>query len=158
MRHGLAVMTAKNGPPTFTANASATSAFLVAAGGKGITAVANTVEASLVGATGVLGTWANPNGGAAAGGGFANQRDGMQLLISSGYGYALFGGTTTMDQSAQAAVTTTSLTFSNWSNPGANLATQLGRHGAAAESAYFYVAGGTTNDLDALATVYAILH
>ena len=28
----------------------------------------------------------------------------------------------------------------------------------AAESAFFYVAGGTTNDADALTTVYQILH
>ncbi|MDB4936561.1 MAG: hypothetical protein JWP87_3533 [Labilithrix sp.] len=158
MRHGLAVMTAKNGPPSFTANATANTAFLVAAGGKGINTGANTVEATLVGATGVLGAWANPNGGAASGGGFANQRDGIQLLISSGYGYALFGGSATVDQSSQAAVTATSISFANWSNASANLATPLGRYGAAAESAYFYVAGGTTNDTDALATVYSILH
>jgi hypothetical protein len=159
MRHGLAVMTAKNGPPTFTANAGASTAFLVAAGGKGVNTVSKTVEFSLVGATGVTGTWANPNGGVVAGGGFANQRDGMQLLISSGYGYALFGGSATADQSAQASnLSATAFTFANWSNAGANLATALGRYGAASESAYFYVAGGTTNDADALTSVFQVLH
>ena len=158
MRHGLAVMTAKNGPPTFSADATATTAFLVAAGGKGLNSVSKTVEFSLVSATGVTGTWANPNGGANSGGGFANQRDGIQLLVSSGYGYAMFGGSATGDQSAQATVTATALTFANWSNAGANLGAALGRYGAAAESAYFYVAGGTTNDADALTSVYQILH
>ena len=97
-------------------------------------------------------------GGVNSGGGFANQRDGIQLLISSGYGYAMFGGSATANQSAQATVTATALTFANWSNAGANLGTALGRYGAASESAYFYVAGGTTNDADALTTVYQILH
>ena len=106
----------------------------------------------------MLGVWANPNGGVVTGGGFANQRDGMQLLIASGYGYALFGGSATADQSAQGTVTPTALTFANWANAGANLAAALGRYGAASESAYFYVAGGTTNDADALTTVYQILH
>ena len=153
MRHGLAVMTAKNGPPTFSADATPKTAFLIAGGGKGINTGAKTVEFSLVGATGTLGAWATPTGG-----GFANTRDGMQLLVASGYGYALFGGSATTDQSAQAAVTATNLTFANWSNGGANLATPLGRYGAAAESAYFYVAGGTSDDVDALTTVYQILH
>ena len=158
MRHGLAVMTAKNGPPTFSADATATTAFLVVAGGKGINTVSKTVEFSLIAATGATGTWANPNGGVNTGGGFANQRDGIQLLISSGYGYAMFGGSATGDQSAQGKVTATALTFDNWSNAGANLGTALGRYGAASESAYFYVAGGTTNDVDAVTTVYQILH
>lgn len=152
MRHGLAAMTAANGPPSFAANATPTNAFLVAAGGKGINTTANTVEFATVGATGATGVWANPTSG------FANQRDGIQLLIASGYGYALFGGSATGDQSALSTVTATTLTFANWANAGANLATALGRYGAASESAFFYVAGGTTNDADALKSVYQILH
>jgi hypothetical protein len=157
LRHGASFMSAENGPPGFAASASATTAFLIVAGGKGINTSANTVEYATIGAGGVLGPWASPTSG------FANERDGTQLLVANGYGYALQGGNApnyslTADQSAQAVVTTSTLSFPNWSNAGANLAVKLGRHGAAAESAYFYLAGGTTNDADALTTVYQILH
>jgi hypothetical protein len=158
MRHGAAELSADNGPPNFTASASATTAFVVVGGGKGINTAANTVEYALVGAAGVLGTWAVP------GNGFANQRDGTQIIVSNGYGYALAGGIApnysgTNDQSPLAVVTATTLTFpSNWANAGANLPMALGRHGAASESAFFYIAGGTTSDSDALSTVYQIMH
>ena len=158
MRHGAAELSADDGPANFVATAGATTAFIVLAGGKGINTAANTAEYALVGAGGVLGNWAVP------GNGFANQRDGMQLFVSNGYGYALAGGiapnySATNDQSPLATVTATTLSFpSNWANAGGNLPVALGRHGAASESAFFYVAGGTTTDADALATVYQILH
>lgn len=57
-----------------------------------------------------------------------------------------------------APVTSTTLTFPNWANAAANLTDELGRHGAVAESAYFYVVGGTRNDTDALSTVIQLLH
>lgn len=156
MRHGLAAMSAENGPPGFAANAGATTVFVVVGGGKSLNTAANTIEYAKVAAGGVLGAWANPTG-------FSNERDGTQFLIANGYGYALQGGNApsyalTSDQSANAVVTATTLSFPNWANAGANLAQKLGRHGAAAESAFFYIAGGTTNDADALATVYQILH
>ena len=79
--------------------------------------------------------------------------------MSNGYGYALAGGNApgyaaTNDQSPLAVVTATTLSFpSNWANAGGNLPMALGRHGAASESAFFYVVGGTTSDADALASV-----
>jgi hypothetical protein len=157
MRHGVAMMSAENGPPNFAADAGAATAFVIVAGGKGINTSANTVEYALVGAAGVLGAWGNPTSG------FAGERDGTQLLVANGYGYGLQGGNAptyalTSDQSAVAVATPTTLSFPNWANAGANLTVKLGRHGAASESAFFYIAGGTTNDTDALTTVYSILH
>jgi hypothetical protein len=157
MRHGAATMSVENGGPDFATNAGAGTAFVILGGGRGVNTSANTVEYALVGAAGALGAFGNPTSG------FANERDGMKLLVASGYGYALQGGNApnyalTSDQSAPAVVTATTVSFANWANAGANLATKLGRHGAAAESAFFYVAGGTTNDNDALATVYQVLH
>ncbi|GAC1539995.1 MAG: hypothetical protein NVS3B10_04690 [Polyangiales bacterium] len=158
LRPGADAMTVANGPPTFAVDTgSASTAFIVVSGGKGNLTGANTVEYAKVTTGGVLGTWANPTG-------YSTERDGSQLLIAGGYGYALQGGTApntyalTSDQSTLATVTSTALTFSSWANAGANLATKLGRHGAVAESAYFYIAGGTTNDTDALTTVQQILH
>ncbi len=158
MRHGAAEMSAANGPPNFVTSASATTAFLISGGGRGINRAAKTSEYALVTEGGSLTSWAVPSNG------LANQRDGTQLMVSSGYAYALAGGTApsysaTNDQSPAAIVTTTTLSFpSNWANAGSNLPTAFGRHGAAAESAFFYVAGGTTNDTDALSTVYQVLH
>jgi len=156
MRIGVDTMTAANGPSSFAANAGASTAFVVVAGGKGASATANTSEYATVTAGGQLGAWASPTG-------FSNERDGTQLIIANGYGYALFGGhppaySQTTDQSGVPTVTSTSLTFPNWANAAANVANKLGRHGAVAESAYFYVIGGTTNDTDALANVIQILH
>lgn len=157
MRHGAHAMTAANGPPNFAANAGANTAFVVVAGGKNNQTAANTVEYALVTAGGVLGAWANPTG-------FSNERDGTQLLVANGYGYAFQGGqaanayAVTSDQSSVATVTATTLSFGAWSNAAANLGTKVARHAAVGESAYFYIAGGTTNDADALATVYQVLH
>jgi hypothetical protein len=156
MRIGLDTMTAVNGPSSFAANAGASAAFVVVAGGKGASSTANTSEYAVVTTGGLLSAWASP-------GGFSPERDGTQLIIANGYGYAILGGnppaySQTTDQSALPTLTSTTMTFPNWSNAGANLGTKLGRHGAVAESAYFYVIGGTTNDTDALATVIQVLH
>ena len=158
LRPGADAMTVANGPPTFAVDTgNASSAFIVVSGGKGNSTGANTVEYAHITAAGVLGTWASPSG-------YANERDGSQLLIAGGYGYALQGGTApngytqTSDQSTLATVTSTALTFPSWSNAGANLGTKIARQGAVAESAYFYIAGGTTNDVDAITTVEQVLH
>lgn len=156
LRAGADAMSALNGPSSFATNAGATTAFVVVAGGKG-NATSATVEYARVLAGGALSTWASP-------GGFSGERDGTQLLVANGYGYALFGGQAanayagTANQSTLATVTTTSLTFSSWSNAAANLGSKLARHGAAADGAWFYVVGGTTNDSDALGAVWQILH
>jgi hypothetical protein len=159
MRHGFTTMTAENGPANFVAKAGANTAFVVVSGGKGINTTANTVEYALVGTAGLLGSFANPSSG------FSSERDGTQLLIANGYGYAFQGGAAaaysnaqTSDQSALSTVTSTTLSFPNWSNAGANLTFKLARHAATTESAFFYIVGGTTNDTDALSSVYRILH
>jgi hypothetical protein len=159
MRHGFTTMTAENGPANFTTKAGANAAFVVVSGGKGINTTANTVEYALVGTAGLLGGFANPNSG------FSSERDGTQLLIANGYGYAFQGGSAaaysnaqTSDQSGLSTVTSTTLSFPNWSNAGANLTFKLARHAATTESAFFYIVGGTTNDTDALSSVYRILH
>lgn len=164
LRAGSDVMTAENGPASFAANAGAETAFVVLGGGKNQNTSANTVEYARVTAGGQLTAWASP-------GGFATERDGTQVLLANGYGYALFGGNAptysqTADQSPLAVVTATTLAFgtggnnnnSNWANAASSLAIKVGRHGVAAESAYFYVVGGTTNDADALSNVYQVLH
>jgi hypothetical protein len=162
MRFGLAAMTKENGPPGFADGGASTAAFVVASGGYGLGGNGETIEYAQVGAS-TLGNWGLP------GSGFGNERDGSQLLIVNGYAYALLGGTApnysqTSSLSSTATVTSTGdasfplvLDFGNWSNAGANFATKIGRHGIGSESAHIYVVGGTTNDVDALATVYQIL-
>lgn len=157
MRHGADAVTAQNGPPNFATTAGANASFVVLAGGKALSTSANTTEYASVLAGGLLSTWASPTG-------FANERDATSLIIANGYGYALFGGnapmySATVDQSALSTATNaTTFAFPNWSNAAANLTSKLGRHGAVAESAYFYVIGGSSNDTDALKTVYQIMH
>ena len=63
-----------------------------------------------------------------------------------------------MAASTTSIVTTTTISFGNWSNAGGNLGTGIGRHGIALESAYFYAIGGTTNDTDALTSVSQIIY
>lgn len=159
MRFGLDAVTADNGPPTFQADAGGganTAVFLFAGGGSGINATGNTVEYAVVGTGGELGTWSRPTG-------FANQRDGVHVIVSNAYAYAFFGGnpptySSTSDLSTRLQVSPTSITLGNWSAAGGNIAQPAGRHGMAEESAYFYRIGGTTNDADALDTVYQIIH
>lgn len=160
-RFGAAAMTAANGPSGFAQQVGANGAFVLLGGGEGIASTGNTVEAALVGTGGVLGTFG-------AVGGFATERDGSQTQIANGYAYQFLGGTVghyaaTSDLSTNPTFTgpaggATGMTFGNWSNAGANLGTAIGRHGVALESAYFYVVGGTTNDTDALNTVYQIIY
>jgi hypothetical protein len=160
-RHGVAPMTAVNGPSTFAQQAGAGTAFILVGGGHGIASTGNTVEVALVGAAGLLGAWSNP-------GGFALQRDGSQMQIANGYAYQFLGGSVghysgTSDLSTNPTLVgpdggATGLTFGNWSNAGANLGSTIGRHGVALESAYFYVVGGTTDDTDALQSVYQIIY
>jgi hypothetical protein len=161
LRHGAAVLDQSTGPAAFTAGgATATTAFLVVGGGRHGAAFdgAKNVEYSLIGAGGVLGAFAYPTAS------FSSERDGSQFQLANGYGYAFVGGTVgsytaTSDQSA-VTLTSSAVTFPTWSNAGANLggANKRGRLGVTAESAYFYLVGGTSNDTDALNTVFRILH
>jgi hypothetical protein len=159
MRFGLDAITADNGPPSFDPGAGGgvnTAAFLFVGGGQGIQSTGNTIEYALVNAGGDLGDWASTTG-------FANQRDGSQVIVSNGYAYAFFGGaapsySSTSDLSTRIVASPTSLTLGNWSNAGGTVSQGAGRHGMAEESAYFYRIGGTTNDNDALDTVFQIVH
>ena len=160
-RHGLAAMTAANGPSDFAQKAGANTAFLLAGGGKGLSSSGQTVEVSLIGAGGTLKPWSAITG-------FANERDGSQMMIANGYSYQFVGGTVgsykaTSDLSTTPVITTPdgggspTFAFGNWSNAGSNLGTNVGRNGVTLESAYFYLVGGTSNDTDALSTVYQIV-
>ena len=160
-RHGLAAMTAANGPSDFAQKAGANTAFLLAGGGRALSSSGQTVEVTLVGAGGTLKPWTAITG-------FANERDGSQMMIANGYSYQFVGGTVgsykaTSDLSTNAVITapdgggSPTFAFGNWSNAGANLGTNVGRNGVALESAYFYLIGGTTNDTDALTTTYQIV-
>ena len=158
MRHGLAAMTAANGPSGFGGDAGANGAFLIAGGGYNISGQGSTVEVTQVGTTGTIGSWSNPTG-------FGNQRDGTQVQVANGYAYAFFGGmlpnySQTSDLSPGAVITNgNTLTFGAWSNSGAGpLGSSLGRMGVTLQSAFFYAIGGTSNDTDALKTVYSIVY
>jgi hypothetical protein len=157
MRFGSTPVTSSNGPAQFADGGGAnTAAFVLVGGGEGISAITNTVEYALVGNGGVLGNWATATG-------FAQQRDGSQLVMINGYAYSFQGGTmgsysNTTDLSTNAQVSPGSVAFGNWSNAGAQLPYFLGRHGVAVESAYFYVIGGTKDDKDALTEVRQIIY
>lgn len=162
MRHGFTAMTAANGPPNFASAFGKNGALLLLGGGPGLNSTAGaTVEYSLVGAGGkVTKAWANP-------GGFANQRDGSQLEVQNGYSYAFLGGTitpatnytSTIDKSTTPQLTDAgmgTLQYGTWNSSSAQVS-KIGRMGVSHESAYFFVLGGTSNDADALTTVYQIL-
>jgi hypothetical protein len=166
IRHGASVLDNTTGPAAFTdAGATATTAFLVVAGGRHGAAFvnANNLEYALIGAGGTLGTFAY---GAAN---FSSERDGTQFQIANGFGSVFVGGslgngagaaqyTATSDRSA-VTLTATTITFSGFSNAGANLnGAKRGRLGVADESGYFYLVGGTSNDNDVLTTVFRTLH
>jgi hypothetical protein len=157
MRFGSTPVTSANGPTQFAMDGGTnTASFILVGGGYNISAIGNTVEYALVQQGGMLGNWLGTTG-------FANQRDGSQLIMVNGYAYAFQGGmvgsySATSDLSTNAQVTPTTITFGNWSNAGANLGSNVGRHGVALESAYFYITGGTTNDNDALSDVYQIIY
>lgn len=157
MRHGSSALTATNGPTLISdGGAKNNASFVLISGGYNVSSIGNTVESSLVQAGGALGAFSVP------GKGYALQRDGSQMMIANGYAYAFLGGTmgsysASSDLSTNASVTPTAVTFGNWSNA-TNLGSNVGRHGVALESAYFYVAGGTTNDTDALTSVYQVIY
>jgi hypothetical protein len=167
MRHGLSSLTAANGPLNFTSDAGAdggpnNAAFLVVAGGGVDIAQASgpTVEYELVGG-GTPGPWT------AATNDFSVARDGTQMQIANGYAYAFFGGSvsavnvgyrSTSDISTKLVVGPNTIGFGPWQNANGNGGPTVGRHGVALESAFFYVVGGTSDDNDALNTVYSIIY
>jgi hypothetical protein len=157
MRFGTTPVTAANGPTQFDMDAGAnTASFILASGGMGVQSPGNTIEFALVGNGGGLGAWASATG-------YANQRDGSQVIMINGYSYAFQGGavgnySASTDISTKVTVSPTMLTFGNWSSASVNLPYNVGRHGVALESAYFYAVGGTTNDTDALTNVYQIIY
>ncbi len=124
-------------------------AILLLGGGPGLGSTGNTVEYAVVGGgTGgmVATAWASP-------GGFSVQRDGSQLQVQNGY-------TPTADLATSTTLTATgggTLQYGSWSSSTLQLSSKIGRMGVANDSAYFFVIGGTSNDTDALATVYQIL-
>lgn len=157
MRHEAAVLAKENGPSAFSdAGTPETAHFVVVGGGYG---APTSVEFALVQAGGGLGAFTT------AGTSFKNQRDGLQVEIANGYMFAFQGGDfqTGYTQTAEASkilMGNSTLTFDNWNNAGGNLggSEKVARHGITAESAYFYMVGGTSNDNDALATVRQVLH
>ena len=155
-RHGAAVMDAANGIVPWSSNA----AFVFLSGGVDDAGSSTSAEYAVVTAGGQLGAWTATNSG------FAPQRDGGQLEIVNGYLYAFFGGNaathtytpSTSFSYATSQTTTTVTLFQSWSDAVAATPTGLGRMGVTLESAYFYVIGGTSNDTDALTSVYQIIY
>jgi hypothetical protein len=161
MRHGFTAMTAANGPSTFATFFGTNGALLLLGGGPGINSTSGAaVEYAVVGTGGKVTTaWANP-------GGFSLQRDGSQLEVANGYSYGFLGGTSPGNYTSTADLaTTTTLTdagagalqYGSWSSSTLQLSSKVARMGMAHDSAYFFVIGGTSNDTDALASVYQIL-
>ena len=156
-RHGASTLSATNGISGYPASDPS---FVFVAGGVDDTGSATSTEYAAVTAGGQLGIFASPTGG------FATRRDGTSLQIANGYLYAFFGGnpvsstyTGTADLTLISSVTATTVTTPNWSSAAVpNAPPALGRMGVTLESAYFYVVGGTTNDADALDTVYQVVY
>jgi len=157
MRHGLAVLTSASA----SADAGANASFLVVGGGYGPSIGSGLVEYAPVTSTvAALGSWQRGNAT------FPDVRDGAQIAIVNGEAYAFMGGTAPNQYkgtgwlSSLGAVSSTSIDFGSWSSNAVALPNNaaLGRFGMAIESAYFYVVGGTSNDTDALTTVYQILY
>jgi hypothetical protein len=167
MRHGVDRFDKSTGATAFgDGGAPLNSAFLIVGGGRGTLALGSgaSVEYAVVQADGSLGTWAVT-------GSTFSEREALAWGLANGRGYAFVGGAvvgnktqyTQTGESAQAInVNATSLDFSSWNSVGSFLSGspngKRGRVGLTAESAYFYLAGGTTNDSDALPDVYRILH
>jgi hypothetical protein len=162
MRHGSSSMNLLNGPSNFADAGASTNAYLFVGGGRGPTTgvTSNAVEHALVQNGGQVGAWTVP------GKSFSGERDGDQFWVAAGYVFAFQGGSppNNYDHTSESAVSVTvnasSVTLDNWSNAGANLggANKRGRHGVALESAHFFIAGGTSNDADALNTCYQIVY
>ena len=152
-RHGAAAMSASNGITPWVGGAS----FVFVAGGIGDTQPSRSNEYAVVLTGGQLGAWN------AAGSQFAQKRDGTQLQIANGFLYSFLGGpngayTSSVDLTNATTQTSATLTLGSWSNATASTPVGLGRMGVTLESAYFYVIGGTTNDLDAVGTVYQVIY
>jgi hypothetical protein len=159
MRHGMALLTSDNEPADAAANAS----FLVVGGG-GINLGSGALEfAAIQSSAQPIGSWTT---GSAT---FSTDRDGLQLALVNAEAYSFFGTnnagppnyTGTGERATIGAVGATSFSFSSpWSNDGVSLPNNanLGRYGLVLESAHLYAIGGTSNDQDALSTVYSILY
>lgn len=167
MRHGTDRFDKSTGATAFgDGGAPLTSAFLVVGGGRGTTSLGSgmSVEYAVVQADGTLGNWV------ATASAFS-EREALGFGLANGRGYAFTGGavngnktnyTQTGDSAQAINVTATGFEFSSWNSVGSFLSGspngKRGRVGLTAESAYFYLAGGTTDDKDALTDVYRILH
>jgi hypothetical protein len=165
MRHGTQVLDRSTGPTDFgkDGGATATTSFLVSAGGRGTSAALESgvsVEYSAIGSDGTPGTWAYVPGFGA--------RDALGFGIANGWFYAFVGASNngnyvqTAESSQVSGITATTFALGSWNSTGSFLSNvpngKRGRIGLTAESAYFYLAGGTTNDSDALADVFRVLH
>jgi len=156
MRHGVALLSSPA-----SADGGASTSFLVVGGGYGPGIGSGLVEyAPITNAAAALGSWQKANAT------FPDTRDGTQIAIVNGVAYAFMGGTAPNQYkgtgwlSSIGSVTSSSIDFGAWSSNAVALPNNavLGRFGMAVESAYFYVVGGTSNDADALTTVYQILY
>jgi hypothetical protein len=167
MRHGTHVLDKSTGPVNFVGDggATGTTSFLVAAGGRGTAALDTdlSVEYAVVGADGLPAAWAAAPG--------FGERDALGFGIANGWFYAFVGAgingsninyVQTASSSQASSITATTFTLGSWNSVGSFLSGvsngKRGRIGLTAESAYFYLAGGTTNDNDALSDVYRVLH
>jgi hypothetical protein len=158
MRHAMDVVTAANGPST-NDDAGTGSGVLIVGGGAGGTPSATPgVEVVALPDPASAVTWTAANAS-------FQSRDGLQMAVVNGWAYALMGGKTptysgTGDLAKITALSGSSLTFGSWSSTSQTLPSgaALGRYGLAVESAYFYAVGGTSNDSDALGTVYQIVY
>jgi hypothetical protein len=94
-----------------------------------------------------------------------NNRDAVQVAVANGWAYAFMGGKQppyngTSDLAQIASATSTTLTLGSWSSTSQTLpgGAVTGRFGLAIESAYFYAVAGTTDETDALKSVYQIVY
>jgi hypothetical protein len=164
-RHGTDVLDKATGPVAFVDGGAANdTAFLVVAGGRGTTSLGSSaplsVEYAVLNSAGQPGTWTTVNS--------VGERDGLGFGIANGWLYAFVGGaksgmninyTGTAETAGVATLTGSAFTLGSWNSTGSFLSgSKRGRVGMAAESAYFYMGGGTSNDADALTNVYRVLH
>ncbi len=153
-RHGVGAMTAANGITPWLGNA----AFIFLSGGMGTTTPSTHIEYAVVNTGGQVGAWTET--GVTQ---FALTRDGSQLQVANGYLYAFLGGnpgaySSSVDLESTVAETAATITLGVWSNASSATPSNVGRMGVTLQSAYFYVIGGTSNDADALTSVYQIIY
>lgn len=167
MRHGIDRFDKSNGATAFgDGGAPLTSSFVVVGGGRGTTSLGSgaSVEYAAVQADGSLGSWVATSSA-------FSEREALGFGLANGRGYAFVGGavngnkinyTQTGDSAQAINVTATGFDFGSWNSVGSFLSGspngKRGRVGLTAESAYFYLVGGTTDDKDALTDVYRVLH